>query len=691
MPGNFYRLTLLCTVRITARRLDKIAQVYALNREHGETSFVKLLDPTADLRWDHCAVADVAAAPRMEHADTTSPSQERSYSFTSVTFPQGVQVTLTPEAAELAARFRLALLSDETENVAHGYERWLDESLVQRWDFLKSRCDVPDSHTTTLSIITPTVQLVTASANDSHSPLTGIQQGEGSDFDVVTLKMQLRHPAFTKSTVLNAEDGSMSDSGTATEVKFDQFAFDLDVQSSRGVGRSRSLAMDKGSLVSGGCTNGHLHMIDGQDEFTLRGTGDDMRLNIATNAVPALASLGSRWKPAIESNKLVRPLDPSIYLRLTWDLIQAAETHSITSEPAFLGQTGPLLRPPDNMLMDALQPRSALSLRQDIGWRILSQLRHYLRQLQRTSASPFLRGDETSESLDEDIQAALYSHFAHWRDWDVAAVDWANLGFLRCQAIVSESTGGNSTARSGGQLDRKISTCFQQVKISLFDITALKGQQLAAMDIQDLRFAISDSFITGNTLQIQTVDLAVRSWDVGLHVDLSRSVGPALEAYDTHVESIKSSPIRSGETPKKLQWFKNLLLKLAIERLRLSANAEPLQFAFESEKLNVLYAASRAAKAPVEGPLQIDVKDALSVIVERCAVMVIHLKKNPRGHAKHPPYIFSLSFKQVQSLLCPNPTSLAMTLIVQSIEVDTSYDPRQTQTIVEIWKRTHYG
>jgi hypothetical protein len=675
----------------TVRRLDKIAPIYAFNREHGETSFVKLREPTADLRCEDYALADMAAVPHVKYADTTSPSQERSYSFTRVKFPQGVHIALTPEAAKLAARLRLALLRDETEHVAQGYERWLDESLVHRWDFLKNRCDVPDSHTTTLSIITPSIQLVTASADDFRSPLTGIQRGEGSDFDVVTLKMQLWHPAFTKSTVLNAEDGSMSDSGIATELKFDQFAFDLDVQDSRGVGRTRSLAMDKGSLISGGCTKGHLHIVDGQEEFTLLGTGEDMRLNIATNVIPVLASLGSHWKPAIEYNKLVRPLDPSKYLRLTWDLIQAAETQSITSEPAFLGQTGPLLRPPDNMLLHVLQPRSVLSLRQDIGWRILSQLRHYLRQLQRTSAPLFTRRNEISESSDEEIQAALYSHFAHWRDWDVAAVDWANLGFFNFQAMDSDSTNGIAAARYGGERDRKISTCFQQVKISLFDITALKGQQLAVMDIQDLRFTISDSFITGHALQIQTVDLAVASWDVGVHVDLSRSVGPALKAYDTHVESFRSSPVESGEISKKVQGPRNLLLKLAIERLRLSANAEPLQFAFESEKLNVLYAASRAGTAPSEEPLPIDIKDTLSVIVQRSAVMVIHLTKHSSGHAKDSPYIFSLSLKQVQSLLCPNPKNLAMTLIVQSIEVDTAYDPRQTQTIVEIWKRQHYA
>ena len=691
MPGNLFDLTTLYPARATVRRLDKIAPIYGLNREHGETSFAKLRGPTADLRCDDYAVADAAAIPHVEQADTISPSQERSYSFTSVKFSEGVQIVLTPEAAELAARLRLALLSDETEDLASGYERWLDESLVQRWDFLKSRCDVPNSHTTTLAITTPSVQLVTASADDSHSPLTGIQRGEGSDFDIVTLRMNLWHPAFTKTTVLNAEDGSLSDSDVSTKLRFDQFAFDLDVQDSRSVGRSRSLAMEKGSLISAGCTKGDLHIVDGQEEFTLHGTGEDLRLNMATNVIPVLASLLSRWKPAIEANKLVRPPDPSKHLRLTWDLIQAAESQTITSEPAFLGQTGPLLRPPDNMLMDALQPRSVLSLRQDIGWRILSQLRHYLRQLQRTSTPPFPRRDKSSEPLDGEIQAALYSHFAHWRDWDVAAVDWANLGFFKVQAVESDSSSGISSARYGGQRDRKISTCFQQVNISLFDITALKGQQLAVMDIQKLRLAISDSFISGHALQIQTVDLAVASWDVGVHVDLSRTVGPALEAYDAHVGSFKPSPVESGELPKRVQGSRNLLLKLAIERLRLSVNAEPLQFAFESEMLNVVYAASRTDTAPPEGTLHVDGKDALSVMVQRSAVTVVHLKKYSAGHAKDSPYIFSLSLKQVHSLLCPHPKSLAMTLVVQSIEVDTAYDPRQTQTIVEIWKRQHYG
>ena len=708
-PGSFcsYQLNSQKCLLEYERCLAKVSTVYEYNEEVGECAFVKTKGPAigslgASAKTDPSHVHGKARTATPTVSDQNS--QDRSYSVTNVTFPERVDLFITSEALEVLAAFKDAFETPSDLSNASDYERWLDKALVERWSWLKARHVPPTNSSSMLTVSTPVLTIFSASASDRHSPLLGLKAHEGSDFDVIATEVQIIRPSLGKSVVRDTLNSMTVDVATTTEISGNGLILNVDVQNSTSQGVSKEIAIDKSVLFEANCGPSKIQLSDSQRGNSISADFEILNFVMATNVTPAVLSVAHRWKSAL-ANLSPSTVDPGIdradHLDYTWHIVQAAERQGITSEPAFLGQTGPLLRPPDILAVDHVAPVSILTLREDIGWRILSQLRHYARHVETPDTLGLNEGSSTLDFTPEDLQAAIYSHFADWREWDVPQYDWIDLHCLQTSRQVKQSqlTREDIAFDSYSINDRKVNVSIQQMRASLFDVTALEGQQLGIISAAGLACSIWNAQTTDRAVRVQTVTLAAATFDAGVHVDIAQYVLPIYDAYEKTFEKGMTTPRRSSQIPPRPVPDLRRCFILGIDKIGLRINAEPLQFAFDTHGTHVVYSMCSNNSPQDDSERTRAARDAVNLVVHRSTMAVLHMNGS-RGQGKSGlPRLFSLTVEDGQAAIFPNlrmPGKASMSrpsasILIQSISLETGYDPRHTEEVIQNWKSSRFS
>lgn len=604
---------------------------------------------------------------------------------------------------EVFAAFKDAFASPSRVSKTQNYERWLDKALVDRWSWLNSRHNPPSNSSSTVTLFTPLVVISSASANKQVSPLLGVNAGEGSDFDVVAAEIQLIGPSFTKSVIRDTLNSMTVDVATTTGVTWTDMAFNLDVQNSTSLGTSKNIAVEKGALLAINCGQSKLELKDSQRGNSTTADLGSADFTIATNATPALLSTAQRWNAAV--TKLSQPDEPiendrADHLDYTWRIIQAAEQQGINSEPKFLGMTGPLLRPPDTLAVDHIASASILSLRDDVGWRILSQLRHYTRQLAGWD-SQLSTSSVPPDATPEDLQASIYGHFVNWREWDVPEYDWIDLHCLQTSRQVEQSKLSRQDIAfdSYSINDRKANLSMQELHGSLFDVTALEGQQLAIISATGLACAVWNAQTTDRAVRVQTVTLAAKTFDVGVHVDLAQYVLPIYDIYERSVETEPVSAPQFSRVPTTVNPDMRRCFIFGIDKMGLRINAEPLQFAFDTHGTHVVYSMCSNSGAQESSDRTSATRDAINMVTRSSTMAVLHMNGSDPANGSGLPRLFSVTLEGGQAALFPNlrmPSNTSKpkpsaSILIQSVSLETGYDPRSTQAVIQRWKLSRFS
>lgn len=684
-----------------------MVEICTLNEEIGERAFATVNKPSSGSLGRTPVKNNPASMPEVD--ESTSPlselaSQDRSYSTTNITFPKAVKVFITPEAVKVLSAFKDAFRPGDSVQNVNDYERWLDRAIVDRWSWLKSRNAPLTNSSSVLTLSTPNMIIFSASASETHTPLLGVNTGEGSDFDVVATEIRIIEPSFAKSTVRDTLDGMTVDVATTTKIVWTDLSLNMDVQDSTSHSPSKNIAMEKGDLLALACGTTRLNLLDSQRGNTTAADCDNVNLVIATNVTPAVLSLARRWQSATQ--KLSTPnqdhnIDRADHLDYTWRIIQAAEQQGITTEPSFLGQTGPLLRPPDTLSIGIVPPISILSLREDIGWRILSQLRYYARRLAINGTLETSQEAESPQATPEELQSDIYGHFAKWREWDVPQYDWIDLHCLQTPRQVTQSKLSRPDIAFDSYTinDRKINVSLRKLQASLFDVTALEGQQLGIMSSTGLTCSVWNAQTTDRAVRVQTVNFAVTTIDLGVHVDLIQYLLPVYSSYERVFDQVTPLARTPAKGPSEADPDVRRCLILGIGKMGLSVNAEPLQFAFDIWDTHVVYSMCSNSEGAGVSDRKSSTRDALNLIVQRSRMSVLHMDGSDRNHVSSLPRIFSLTLEGGQAAFFPKLTKPgnraeskpSASVLVQSISLETAYDPRNTQIIIETWKASRFS
>lgn len=671
--------------------LEKIVPVFAFNPERAEQSFVEQRRPVIGaLRQKPLPEHQLPSSKQNASDENVTPAQDRSHSVMSIVFSQEIDLFFTPNCLEPLKRCQSSFQRDMARDEHDAFRSWLDQCMMTRWKSLKNQFAAKDRNIKVYNISAPSLKVRSAIANRDFAPLLGIPRGEGSDFDVVVVEARVVEPAFSRIETQQAGVEFRMDQRSTNNVTWSGLEIDSDVKDSTSSSPYAEIALRRQGQGLVNVTSGQssVRSMTGASENTVEVDLSSLHGTIATNALPAIISFSTHWSQAILNlGSDERPSDSQAkMLKMARKLTLLAEEMRIDGEPAFMGLTGPLLQPPDNW-GDAEEAtgKATLTLRQDLGWRVLSQLRYYFRDVLGTHRHELtLTADDQQVDLDK-VDHGLHEHFAQWRQWEFDSAAWNSVAVLHHTTADPPKKDVQDQA-SPEHCDHKLEIAISRVQFSIFDIKAIEGHRLATLESCGLNFTscrlVRPQLAQQTGHDLHTLRLAGDDVGLAVHLDILFEIEPLYHAIRSQLESHKKSgPAKKpqGNTDANSQ-----SLLLSFGRMGLRVNGEPLQFALESHDTHVI-----ATKHQTVQQMRI-----INVLCQTIVVSVSDLTEAHTNALVKLPRIFEVKFRGVESSFqiaqldstTSSQLSSSLTLLIQTVDVLTSYDPRRTESVIHEWK-----
>jgi hypothetical protein len=678
--------------------LSKILPVYQRQTQRGETAFTLKQQPPAGHQVDHVSRAphDLVSDPYSESGPTPNPyllqgsPNNRLSTVTTIRLTEKLDIFLAPEALLSYGRTTRMMTEKQHSEVGHRLECWLDDALVASWRMFQDQHSPKTSSSEVYNLIGPSIQLQTMAVRDRVSPLLGFTKGEGADFDIVVLGIQAFQPSFrfVRRRILS-RDGSHQET-VASTMRVHRGHCCIRVKDSSKPNPTINIAIEEKAIAELSWRGLSISSSQHTSYTKLIGRFDSLIADVATNSTPSLLLIAETWLRVFAQYQNLTNNVPN-YQPQAEDLaklIVYAEDKGLAGLPAFMYHTGSLLRPPDTWI----SAQNATSFRQDVRWKIISQLRFYLQEAEQLEAYAFERSSLTDSA---GLYHKICRHFAQEHDWIIAPTDLASLLDNRVPGHPAHSA---DNSEEPGRTT--LSFACRHLSISLYELQALEGHRLAILKVEDM-LLLSEEVANGlGDKPVVTYAILSSSLYAAAHVDavsVFESNAVCVEEFSASRRPTSGNTTSGGGQKSPVKRIDRVVM--GVSKIEVHFDAEPIQIVFESKQMHALLKRNITEQDGSQITIGVSAPADATFEVKKVSITIWALaspRSNLRIQAPRSARLTSLSLGGVKASLHDFDWTIEEfngtgTTLVSYVRLLTCQEPQYLHGIVLDWKAKRFS